>query len=63
MGGKKQSQNRGGIPSIFTVFKVASVSHDENTCKRNEMVMYFSNSHPSSPAETPQDAGKTSSPL
>lgn len=60
-GSKKQSQNRGGIMSIFRVFKVANVSHDDNICKRNETVMYFSNSHPRPPAETPQDAGRTSS--
>lgn len=62
-GSKKQSQNQGGILSIFGVFKVANVSHDENICKRNETVMYFSISHRRPPAEMPQNAGRTSSSL
>lgn len=33
--------------SIFRAFKVANVYHGENICKRNETVMYFSNSQPS----------------
>ena len=61
--GKKQSQNQGRILSIVRVFKVANVPHDENICKTNETVMYFSSSHSRPPAETPQGAGRTYSPL